>query len=112
MRATLSISFRGPAVLWLDNASLMPEETVGGWRPDVVAALRDLKPGVIRFGGSTLDDANLGDFEWKDTVGDPDRLQPVRAWGGLQPTAPGLEEFIQLCRLFDPEPLICVRVPP
>ena len=108
-RATLSISFRGPAVLWLDNASLMPEETVGGWRPDVVAALRDLKPGVIRFGGSTLDDANLGDFEWKDTVGDPDRRKPFRAWGGLQPTGPGLEEFIQLCRRVDAEPLICVR---
>ena len=51
-RATLSITFRGPGTLWLDNVSLMPEKTLGGWRTDVVEAVRALKPGVIRFGGS------------------------------------------------------------
>jgi alpha-N-arabinofuranosidase len=107
--ATLTISFSGAATLWLDNASLMPEETVGGWRPDVIAALRALKSGVIRFGGSALDDGNLGDFEWRDTLGDPDHRKPFRAWGGLQPTGPGLEEIVQLCRQVDAEPLICVR---
>ncbi len=107
--ATLSITFTGPGTLWLDNASLMPEDNVGGWRRDVVAAVKDLKPGVIRFGGSALDDANLGEFEWKDTIGDPDRRKPFRAWGGLQPTGPGLEEIVQFCRSVDAEPLICVR---
>jgi alpha-N-arabinofuranosidase len=107
--ATLSITFRGPGTLWLDNASLMPEDTVGGWRPDVVAAIKALKPGVIRFGGSALDDPNLGTFEWRDTIGDPDRRKPFRAWGGLQPTGPGLEEFIQLCHTAGAEPLLCVR---
>src|SRR5262249_16461886 len=29
--ATLTISFRGPGTLWLDNASLMPDDAVGGW---------------------------------------------------------------------------------
>jgi alpha-N-arabinofuranosidase len=107
--ATLTISFRGPGTLWLDNASLMPEDSVGGWRPDVVAALKALRPGVIRFGGSALDDANLGEFEWRDGVGDPDRRKPFRAWGGLQPTGPGLEEFVQLCHAVGAEPLLCVR---
>jgi alpha-N-arabinofuranosidase len=107
--ATLTISFRGPGTVWLDNASLMPEDNVGGWRPDVVAAVRALKPGVIRFGGSALDDVNLGDFEWRDTIGDPDRRKPFRAWGGLQPTGPGLEEIVQFCRKVGAEPLICVR---
>jgi alpha-N-arabinofuranosidase len=107
--ATLTISFRGPGTLWLDNASLMPEDNVGGWRPDVVAAVRALKPGVIRFGGSALDEANLGEFEWRDTVGDPDRRKPFRAWGGLQPTGPGLEEIVQFCHHVGAEPLLCVR---
>jgi alpha-N-arabinofuranosidase len=106
---TLSIAFRGPGTLWIDNASLMPEEAAHGWRPDVVAAVRGLKPGIIRYGGSTLDDANLGDFEWKDTIGDPDKRKPFRAWGGLQPTGPGLAEFIDFCRTVGAEPLICVR---
>ena len=108
--ATLSITFRGPGTLWLDNASLMPRETAGGWRPDVVRALRELHPGVIRFGGSALDDPNLGDFEWRDTVGDVDHRKPFRAWGGLQPMGAGLEEIVQLMQAAGAEPLICVRI--
>ncbi len=88
----------------------MPERTVGGWRPDVVEAVRALKPGVIRFGGSALDDSNLGEFDWRDTIGDPDKRKPFRAWGGLQPTGPGLEEIVQFCREVGAEPLICLRV--
>jgi alpha-N-arabinofuranosidase len=108
--ATLSISFRGPGTLWLDNASLMPDDAAGGWRPDVVAAVKALKPGVIRFGGSALDEPGYGEFDWKDTIGDPDKRKPFRAWGGLQPTGPGLEEIVQFCRLVGAEPLLCIRV--
>src|SRR5579883_869918 len=108
--ATLAISFQGPGTLWLDNASLMPEDTKGGWRPDVVAAVKALKPGIIRFGGSALDEPGYGSFDWKDTIGDPDKRKPFRAWGGLQPTAPGLEEIVQFCRLVGAEPLLCIRV--
>jgi alpha-N-arabinofuranosidase len=108
--ATLTIDFQGPGTLWLDSASLMPEDAIDGWRPDVVEAVRALKPGIIRFGGSALDDANLGEFEWRDTLGDPDRRPPFRAWGGLQPAGAGLEEIVRFCRLVDAEPLICVRV--
>lgn len=107
--ATLSIHFRGPGTLWLDSASLMPEKNIAGWRPDVVEAVKALKPGIMRFGGSTLDDPNLGEFEWHDTIGDPDRRKPFPAWGGLQPTGPGLEEIVQFCPLVGAEPLLCVR---
>ena len=105
----LSIQFRGPGTLWLDNASLMPTDNILGWRADVVRALKELKPGIIRYGGSTLDDANLGDFKWRDAVGDPDRRTPFSAWGGLQPAAAGLEEIVQLCHIVSAEPLICIR---
>jgi len=108
--ATLAIFFRGPGTLWLDNASLMPEDTRDGWRPDVVAAVKDLAPGIIRFGGSALDEPGFGSFDWKDTIGDPDKRKPFRAWGGLQPTGPGLEEIVQFCHLVGAEPLLCIRV--
>ncbi|MDR3689190.1 MAG: alpha-L-arabinofuranosidase C-terminal domain-containing protein [Fimbriimonas sp.] len=107
--ATISITFRGNGSFWLDNASLMPEDTVGGWRKDVVKVLTAIKPGVIRVGGSVLDDANLGTFEWSDTIGDPDKRVPFRAWGGLQPTGAGLEEVVQLIQAVKAEPLICLR---
>jgi alpha-N-arabinofuranosidase len=107
--ATLSIQFAGPGKLWLDNASLMPDDNVGGWRRDAVEALRALNPGIIRFGGSALDAPEYGDFEWRDTIGDVERRKPWRAWGGLQPIGAGLEEFVQLCKAVTAEPLICVR---
>jgi alpha-N-arabinofuranosidase len=107
--ATLMISFGGAGTLWLDNASLMPDDAIGGWRRDVVEAVKGLHPGVIRFGGSALDSAGYGEFDWKNTIGDPDRRKPFRAWGGLQPTGPGLAEIVDFCRLVNAEPLICLR---
>jgi alpha-N-arabinofuranosidase len=108
--ATLTIEFHGPGTLWLDNASLMPENAIRGWRADVVTAVKAMRPGIIRFGGSALEETGFGDFEWRDTIGDPDRRRPFRAWGGLQPTGPGLEEIVQFCQLVGAEPLICVRI--
>jgi alpha-N-arabinofuranosidase len=107
--ATLTISFRDGGALWLDNASLMPDDAVDGWRPDVVEAVKALRPAVIRFGGSALDSDGYGGFDWKGTIGDLDKRKPFRAWGGLQPTGPGLAEIVRFCRLVGAEPLICLR---
>jgi len=74
-----------------------------------VEAARAQKPGIIRFGGSALDEPGFGEFEWSDTIGDPEHRKPFRAWGGLQPTGPGLEEFVQFCQAVNAEPMICVR---
>jgi alpha-N-arabinofuranosidase len=108
--ATLTIAFEGPGTLWLDNASLMPTDTVGGWRRDVVEALRALHPGIIRFGGSALEGGELGEVEWRDIIGEENQRKPFHAWGGLQPSGAGLEEIVQLCHAVGAEPLLCVRV--
>jgi alpha-N-arabinofuranosidase len=104
---TLTIEFRGPGTLWLDRVYLIDEEAVLGiWRPDVVEALEAMNPGVIRFGGSTLEV-----FEWDKCLGNWDRRAPyaTEPWGGLDPNFIGVEEFVQLCRRVKAEPLICVR---
>jgi alpha-L-arabinofuranosidase len=107
--ASFHLEFQGPGTLWVDNISLMPAHKGDGWRADVTEALRALKPRVIRFGGSALDEPGYGEFQWTDTIGDPDKRRPFHAWGGSQPTGPGLEEFVRLCREVDAEPLLCVR---
>ncbi|MGE5609625.1 MAG: alpha-L-arabinofuranosidase C-terminal domain-containing protein [Bacillota bacterium] len=104
-QATLTISFSGPGTLWLDQISLMPTDNVFGWRRDVAEALKALKPGIIRFGGSATES-----LEWTATIGDPDKREPfTTCWGGLEPGNAGLEEFVQLCQWVNAEPLICVR---
>lgn len=104
--ATLAIDFQGPGTLWLDRVYLIPEDAVQGiWRPDVVAALKELQPGVIRFGGTSIEG-----LEWEQTVGDWDTRAPFTTyWGGLEPNFVGLDEFVRLCELVGAEPLICVR---
>jgi alpha-L-arabinofuranosidase len=103
--ATLTISFRGPGAIWIDQVSLMPTDTVFGWRRDAAEALKAIKPGIIRFGGSTIEG-----FEWTDTIGDPAKRVPfTTCWGGLEPGNAGLDEFLQLCEWAEAEALICVR---
>ncbi len=103
--ATLTISFRGPGTLWIDQVSLLPTDHVFGWRRDVAEALKAMKPGIIRFGGSATEG-----FDWTATIGDPaNRVPFTTCWGGLEPGNAGLEEFVQLCHWVGAEPLICVR---
>ena len=67
--------------------------------------MKALKPGVIRFGGTSIEG-----LEWEQTVGDWDARAPFTTyWGGLEPNFVGLDEFARLCRLVGAEPLICVR---
>jgi len=105
--ATLTIEFQGPGTLWLDRVYLIDSDAVLGiWRRDVVDALKAMKPGVIRFGGSTLEV-----FEWDRCIGDWDKRVPyaTEPWGGLDPNFIGVEEFVQLTQHVGAEPLVCVR---
>lgn len=104
---TLTIELSGAGALWLDRVYLIDTNAVLGiWRPDVVDALRAMKPGIIRFGGSTLEV-----FEWDKCLGNWDAREPYATmpWGGMDPNFVGVEEFILLCREVGAEPLICVR---
>jgi alpha-L-arabinofuranosidase len=105
--ATLTLDFDGPGALWLDRVSLIGEDAVLGlWRPDAVRAIRELIPGVIRFGGSALES-----YEWDRCVGPPDQRAPFpqNYWGGIEENYVGVEEFVQLCQEVGAEPLVCVR---
>ena len=105
--ATLNIEFEGPGSLWLDRIYMIDEDAVLGlWRRDVVAALKEMTPGVIRFGGSSLEV-----FEWDRCIGSWDTRVPYTTmpWRGLEPNFVGVEEFVQLCQYVGAEPLVCVR---
>ncbi|OQC64156.1 MAG: Intracellular exo-alpha-(1-_5)-L-arabinofuranosidase [Verrucomicrobia bacterium ADurb.Bin006] len=105
--ATLTLDAEGPGTVWLDRVSLIGEDAVLGlWRVDVVEAVRRLRPGVIRFGGSAIET-----YEWDQCLGPSDERAPFvqTYWGGIEENFVGVEEFVQFCREVDAEPLICVR---
>jgi alpha-N-arabinofuranosidase len=81
------------------------DAVLGIWRPDVVAALKTMHPGIIRFGGSTTEQ-----YEWDRAIGPwDDRLTFTTVWGGWEENFVGLDEFVRLCEYVGAEPLICVR---
>jgi alpha-N-arabinofuranosidase len=108
-RAILEIEARGAGHVWLDKLSLIPEDNIDGWRRDVVEAMKELAPPIVRWGGSTVDP---GHYRWSEAVGDRDlRTSFVnRVWGRRDTNDVGVEEFVRLCRAVGAEPLICVSL--
>lgn len=106
-RAVLEIEAAGEGDLWLDKLSLMPTDNIEGWRRDVVEATRELRPPILRWGGSTIDP---GGYQWKEQIGDRDKRPTflTRPWGRRDSGDVGIEEFIRFCRAVGSEPLICV----
>jgi len=103
---TFVIRIAAPGTLWVDRVSLMPARNVGGWRPDVVAAIRAMKPGILRWGGSVIEA-----YDWRKGVGPWQKRVPFynAPWGRIDENCVGIDEFIAFCRATEAEPLVCVR---
>ncbi len=106
-RAVFELRLEGAGRLWADQLSLMPGDAIDGWRRDAVEAVREMKPALLRWGGSTIDP---GGYKWKDGIGERDRRPPFRNpyWGRLDTMDVGIEEFLLFCRAVEAEPLLCV----
>jgi len=108
-RAVFEVEARGGGPLWLDKLSLMPEDSVEGWRRDVVEAVTELGPPVLRWGGSTVDP---GPYRWAEAIGERDRRPSFvnRVWGRRDTNDVGVEEFVRFCRIVGAEPLVCLSL--
>ncbi len=106
-RVVFELRVDGEGTLWADKLSLMPGDNVQGWRADVVAVTKDVKPALMRWGGSAVDP---GAYRWKNGIGERDQRIPFanRVWGRLDPNDVGIDEFCQFCELTGTDPLICV----
>ena len=106
-QAVFELRAEGQGNLWADELSLMPDDNLRGWRHDVVDAITEVRPGVIRWGGSSVDP---GHYLWKRGIGDRDLRVPWRnaIWGRIDPNDIGIDEFCQFCELTGSEPLVCL----
>jgi len=104
--AAFIVRLPGKGVLWVDKVSMMRDDNKDGWRADVVEAVKELKPGMLRFGGSSL-----LYYDWKTGIGPRERRTPFanKPWGGTESNDVGIDEFLRFCELTGCEPLICVN---
>ena len=105
---TFSIAHAAEGHLWIGCASVIPEGTLDGHRADVVAALRDWGPTFLRWPGGNFASA----YHWYDGIGPRDRrpgyLDP--AWNTWEPHDVGTDEFIDLCRHVESEPILTINM--
>jgi len=93
--------------LWVGEDSAIPN--FGGIRTDVLDALRQLHPAVLRWPGGCYAD----DYHWEDGVGPrASRPRRVNLWWGqnVETNAFGTHEFIQVCRTLGAEPYLGANV--
>jgi len=92
---------------WVGEESAIPN--VRGIRKDVVEALKNLNPPVLRWPGGCFAD----EYHWMDGIG-PRESRPARInthWGGVTENNHfGTHEFLDLCELLGADPYICGNV--
>ena len=105
--ATLEITATGKGSFHVGAVSLMPSDNIEGFRPEVIAALKQLHFGALRFPGGNFVSA----YEWRYGVGDIDKRPPIfdPVWHAVQPNDVGTDEFLTLCRLLRVDPYVTVN---
>lgn len=86
----------------VDEPSALTDED--GYRTDVLGAVRDLAPPVVRWPGGCFADI----YHWEDGIG-PKGQRPVRRnwhWGGIEPNTFGTDEFLRWCEKIGAEPYL------
>lgn len=106
-RAVFELRTSGKGRVWADQLSLVPADHVDGWRKDVVEAIREMRPAIVRWGGCACDP---GGYRWKTGVGERDARVPFpnAFWGRIDPNEAGIDEFCRFCAAVGAEPLICL----
>ena len=109
--ATLRIALNQQDSFSLDQVSLMPKswkEDYSGLRPDLLQAVADLKPPVIRWPGGCY----ASPYRWKTGIGPQEerRSIPRIMWDDQDPNSFGTDEFMELCRRVGAEPLLVVNM--
>ncbi len=106
-QATVEIAATGAGVVLVDFISMMRADVRknGMLRPDLVEALRGLKPPFIRWPGGSF----ASTYKWKDGIGPhvARKYHPNVMWGGYSDYYGfGTDEFMELCRQLGAEPLV------
>ncbi len=82
-----------------------PLSDADGFREDVAAALKRIRPSVLRWPGGCFVSA----YHWQSGVGQSRKKVFDKAWRVEESNGFGTDEFIRLCSKLDCEPYICTN---
>src|SRR5258708_1883702 len=85
-----------------------PTADAHGFRGDVLALVRELRPTIMRYPGGNF----VSGYNWEDGVG-PVSERPTRldlAWMSTETNQFGTNEFIDWCRMAGIEPMLAVNL--
>jgi len=104
---TFEITGSGAGDFHIGAVALMPADNLDGFRPEIIAQLRQLHSGFWRLPGGNF----ISDFNWYDSVGPRDKRPPDfdYAWNAMQTNDVGMDEFMTFCKLIGVEPYITVN---
>ncbi|MDO5113281.1 MAG: alpha-L-arabinofuranosidase C-terminal domain-containing protein [Planctomycetia bacterium] len=110
---TLNLTFV-PAegkILEVDQVSIMPrtwKEKYHGFRPDLLQAIREIQPELIRWPGGCYASA----YRWKDGIGPQDDRgsYPIELWNDVDVNSLGIDEYMKLCELVGGTPYMVVNI--
>ncbi|MGA2533871.1 MAG: alpha-L-arabinofuranosidase C-terminal domain-containing protein [Candidatus Aminicenantales bacterium] len=105
--ARLEITSSGRGSLKVGTVSIMPTDNIEGFRPEVLALLKELNAPVYRWPGGNF----VSGYNWRDGIGDRDRRPPRKnpAWQGVEHNDVGIHEYMALMRLVGAEPYVTVN---
>ena len=106
---TLEIACQDSGVLYVDQVSMMGQNSLndGGYRPDLLDAVEELRPPIIRWPGGCFASAYL----WKDGIG-PQKSRvsyPIELWDDKDVNSYGTDEYLRMCEEIGAEPLIVIN---
>ncbi|WP_263408320.1 alpha-L-arabinofuranosidase C-terminal domain-containing protein [Terriglobus tenax] len=110
--ATLELAASGHGSLLVDFVSMMRSDVRrdGMFRPDLFEALEGLRPTFIRWPGGSF----ASTYRWKEGIGPYESrgYHPNTYWGGYSDYFGfGTDEFLNLCKKLNAEPLITLAAP-
>ncbi|MCB1125387.1 MAG: DUF1080 domain-containing protein [Verrucomicrobiae bacterium] len=106
---SLRLTLLGPGSVKLDHVNMMGQDALGndGLRPDLLEAVRGLRPPIIRWPGGCFASVYL----WKDAVGPQveRRIYPAYMWEDQDINSFGTDEYMRLCHKTGAEPLLVIN---
>jgi len=108
--AVFEVALAGTGDVSLDMVNLFSKSALdnGGFRPDVLQAIKDLKPTTIRYPGGCFASA----YCWKDGIGPRENRKyfPNVIWADQDPNQMGTDEFMDLCKRVGAEPILPINM--